>query len=64
MVMMNRSEVLEAEKEHGIHHYEEMQCRKEALAQAYRENEIGRWEVDAIHKKVEHEMKVSLKAFG
>jgi len=64
MAMMNRRQVLEAEKEQGIQHYEEMQRRKEALAQAYRENEIGRREVDAIHKKAEREMKISLKTFG
>ena len=49
MVMMNRRQVLEAEKEQGIQHFKEMLCRKAALAQAYRENEISRWEVDAIH---------------
>jgi len=64
MAMMNRRQVLEAEKEQGIQHYEEMQRRKEALAQAYWENEIGRREVDAIHKKAEREMKISLKTFG
>jgi len=41
-----------------------MQRQRGASAQAYRDNEIGRREVDAIHKKVECEMKLSLKTFG